>query len=175
MVHIILKSNIILKRIFNNIEKNRALDIMKYNKILQKRLNLSINDYKKYFQLYSPIEIELYNIKSESKFINISNKDEKYYHIYFNNSNEERKIENFLNEEIEKIKIIIDYQIKSFQKLFYYCSFESLIVKKFNRINITDMNLMFFNCKVKELNLLNFKTNNVTNMSYMFYKRNKSF
>ena len=42
--------------------------------IIKKRLNLSINDYKEYFQLYSPIEIELYNIKSESKFINISNK-----------------------------------------------------------------------------------------------------
>ena len=36
--------------------KNRTLEIVKYNKILQKRLNLSIRDYKAY---YSSIEIEL--------------------------------------------------------------------------------------------------------------------
>ena len=32
---------------------------MKYNKKLQKRLNVNINDYKEYSQLYSSIEIEL--------------------------------------------------------------------------------------------------------------------
>ena len=37
-------------------KKNKSLEIKKYNKKLQKRLNLSINDYKEYYQ---SIEIEL--------------------------------------------------------------------------------------------------------------------
>ena len=51
-----LKSNFIFKKIFNIMRKNRTLEIVKYNKILQKRLNLSIRDYKAY---YSSIEIKL--------------------------------------------------------------------------------------------------------------------
>ena len=51
-----LKNNFIFKKIFNIMRKNRTLEIVKYNKILQKRLNLSIRDYKAY---YSSIEIKL--------------------------------------------------------------------------------------------------------------------
>ena len=54
-----LKSIVILKKILSYITKNETLNILRYNKKLQKRLNLSINDYKDYSQLYSPIEIEL--------------------------------------------------------------------------------------------------------------------
>ena len=38
-----LKSDFILKKIFNIIKKKKSLEIMKYNKKLQKRLNISIN------------------------------------------------------------------------------------------------------------------------------------
>ena len=70
-----------------------------------------------------------------------------------------------------KIKVIIDYQVKSFKELFYWCKcIESINFKKFYRNNITDMSWMFNGCSsLKELNLNNFNTNNVTNMSYMFY------
>ena len=46
--------------------------------------------------------------------------DKKYYHIYFNGNKEEIK-RNYLNENenVSKLKIIIDYQVKSFKKLFY--------------------------------------------------------
>ena len=57
------------------------------------------------------------------KFININEKDKKYFHIYFND-NKKKEIENTsLNKEdnVSKISIIIDYQIKSFSKLFYQC------------------------------------------------------
>ena len=40
-------------------KKSKSLEIMKYNKRLQKRLNLNINNYKEYSQIYTPIEIEL--------------------------------------------------------------------------------------------------------------------
>ena len=51
-----IKSNYILKKILNLIIKNKLLNILKYNKNLQKRLNLSINDYKDSSYLYSSIE-----------------------------------------------------------------------------------------------------------------------
>ena len=74
------------------------------------------------------------------------------------------------NEKIEIIKIKIDYQIKSLEKLFYNCKcIESIKFKKFHRNNLTDMSYMFSGCSsLKELNLNNFNTNNVTNMSDMF-------
>ena len=50
------------------------------------------------------------------------NANEMYYHIYFNDNKEEIK-RNYLNENdnVSKIKIIIDYQVKSFMYLFEDC------------------------------------------------------
>ena len=106
------------------------------------------------------------------KFINIKENDKLYYHIYFNDNKEEIKNKYEIKEEdkITKIKIMIDYQVKSFKELFYWCKcIESINFKKFYRNNITDMSDMFYECSsLKELNLNNFNTNNVTNMRYMF-------
>ena len=122
---------------------------MKYNKKLQKRLNLNINDYKDYSQIYSPIERELkLDDKKYGKFINISNDDKEYYHIFFDNSDEEMK-RNYLkqNEKVEIIKIKIDYQVKSFERLFKDNDFiSSIFFKKFHRITITNMRCMFDGC-----------------------------
>jgi len=150
-------------------EKYKSLEIMRYNKKLQKRLNISINDYKEYYQ---STEIELKIVDDRcGKFINIPDKEKKYYHIFFNNSNEEIK-RNYLNEneKVKIIKIIIDYKVTSFQNLFYYCwCIEFINFKKFYRNNVTNMSGMFYRCSsLKELNLSNFNTNNVTNMSCMF-------
>ena len=44
------------------------------------------------------------------------------------------KKQNYFEENVSKINIIIDYQIKSFYKLFSYCNcIESIYFKKFNR------------------------------------------
>ena len=76
-----LKSNFILKRIISLMKINKSLNIMRYNKKLQKRLNISINDYKE----CSKIEIELKpSDEIFGKFINIPDKEKEYYHIYFN-------------------------------------------------------------------------------------------
>ena len=170
-----LKSDYFLIKLFDIMKKNKSLNIIKYNKKMQNRLNLCINDYKEYSQLYSSIEIELkfydneYN--EESKFINIPDEEKEYYHIYFDNSNEEIK-RNYLKEKekVNTIKIIINYQVKSFKELFNNCEhINSLFFKKFYRINITDMSYMFYKCSsLKELNLSNFNTNNVRDMSFMF-------
>ena len=60
------------------------------------------------------------------------------------------------------IKIIIDYQAKSFEKLFKDCNcISSIFFKKFHRITITDMRCMFDGClSLKELNLSRFSTDN---------------
>ena len=176
-----IKSRFILSKIYNNMAIKKKLEIVKYNKKIQNRLNLSVKDYKEYCE----IEIEIIPIKDKyGKFINIKENDELYYHIYFNDNKEEIKNkykiytedgmikhEYYIDEEdkVTKIKIIIDYQVKSFKELFNWCEcIESINFKKFYRNNITDMSCMFAGCSsLKELNLNNFNTNNVTNMSHM--------
>ena len=168
-----LKSDFFLRKLFNNLLRKKSLNIIKYNNNIKERINISIKDYKKYSELYSSIEIELKPVKNEyGKFIEMNEENKKYFHIYFNDNKEEIK-RNYLNENdnVEKLKIIIDYQIKSFIGLFKECKcIEYIYFKKFYRINITNMRYMFYGCSsLKELNLSNFNTNNVTNMWDMFY------
>ena len=111
-----IKSDFIFKKICGYIAKNISLKIMKYNKKLQKRLNTSIDDYVEYLSIV--IELKLDDNKYGT-FINISDQEKEYFHIYFDNSNEEIK-RNYLeqNEQVKTIKIIINYKVSSifFQK-----------------------------------------------------------
>ena len=115
-----LKNDYFLKKLFENIPKNTSFKIFKYNKKIQKRLNISIKDYKEYteyLQIYSPIEIEVVPIKHKyGKFIHWIIEDGEHFHIYFNDNKEEIK-RNILNKDykVSKIKIIIDHQIKSLE------------------------------------------------------------
>ena len=170
-----IKSDFFLRKLFYIMKANRTLTIIKYNKKLQKRLNLNITDYEKFAQLFSSIEIKLKLDESEydenNKFINISDKEKEYFHIYFDNSNEEIE-RNFLkkNEKVNRIKVLINYQVKSFKELFYNCKcINSIAFINFYRINITDMKSMFKGCSsLNELDLSKFNTKYVTNMSSMF-------
>ena len=169
-----LKNDYFLQKLFHNLMKKKSLDIIKYNKNIKERINISIKDYKEYSEIYSSIEIEIKTVNNKySEFINI-NENEKYYHIYFNDNKEEIK-RNYLTikDKIKRktIKIIIDYQVKSFGKLFYGCKcFDYIYFKKFYRNNINNMEGMFYGCSsLEELDLSNFNTNNVTNMSFMFF------
>ena len=167
-----IRRNDIFQKIFNFLQKKKAIEIIKYNKKMLKRINLNINDLKKEnYELFTSIEIEIIPTKNEfTKFINIYD-NEEYYHIYFNDKNKETK-KNYLTKEdnVIKIKIIIDYKITSFEKLFEDCKcIESINFKKFCRKNIINMSSMFKGCSLlKTINLSNFITYNVTNMSYMF-------
>ena len=152
-----VRSQYILKQILINLRKNLLLQIFRYNKNMQKKLNFTFNDYKNYKKIYSKIELEIIPAEKKiGKFINIFNKSEEtYFQIYFNNDkkctkcNELYKINN-----INKIRINIDYPIKSFKELFKDCRcIESITFKKFYRNNITDMSYMFDGCRsLKELN-----------------------
>ena len=169
-----IQADYFLIKIFNNLEKKKALNMIKYNKNIKNRINININDYKGHSEKYSSIEIEIKLLNNKNgKFINIKKEEEKYYHIYFNNNEEEIKRKYIdKDEEIKIIKIIIDYQVESFESLFRNCyCIESIYFKKFCRNNINNMGSMFLACSsLKELNLNNFNTINVTNMGYMFEK-----
>ena len=142
-----LKSDYFLIKLFDILLKNKSLDIIKYNKNIKNRMNIGIKDYKEYFEIYSPIELEIkFAFNKYGKIINIDKEDEKYFHIYLNNNKEEIKRNiSIENEKGEKFKIIIDYQVKSFEELFSYCKcIEYINFKKFYRNNITNMERMFY-------------------------------
>ena len=122
-----IKSDYFLRKIYDNMNKKKSLEIVKYNKKIQNRLNIKIRDYKEYSETFTSIEMEIIPRKNiYGRFINIINEnDELYYHIYFNDNINEIKNKYEIKEEdkVNKIKIIIDYQIISFEKLFYWCKY----------------------------------------------------
>ena len=87
-----IKADYFIEKIFNNLEKKKKLNMIKYNKNIKNRINVNINDYKEYSEKYSSIEIEIKTVNNRyGKFINIKKEEEIYYHIYFNNNEEEIK------------------------------------------------------------------------------------
>ena len=135
-----IKSNYFLSKIYYNISKKKSLEIVKYNKKLQNRINLSIKDYKEYSETFTTIELEIIPCKDKyGKFININKNDKLFYHIYFNDNKKEKNNKYTIckKDKVDKIKIIIDYQVKSFKKLFFNCKcIESINIKKFYRNNL---------------------------------------
>ena len=99
-----IKSRYILSKIYDNITKKKKFEIVKYNKKIQNRINLSVNNYKEYSEIFTPIEIEIIPTKDiYGKFININKNDKLYYHIYFNDNKEEIKNKYKIDEQ-DKIK-----------------------------------------------------------------------
>ena len=168
-----LKSYYFIQKFFAYMSERKSLEAIKYNKSLQKIIDININHYKAYSEKFSSIVLEIIPMKNVyGEFINIKKEDKKYFHIYFNDNNEKEIKITSLNkiDNVSKINIIIDYQIKSFSDLFSDCKcIEFIYFKRFFRANVIDMSFMFNKCSsLKELNLDNFVTNNVTNISCMF-------
>ena len=167
-----IKTDYFLIKLFNNFQKKTTLNIINYIKSIQKRLN--INDYEEYLMKYSSIEIEIKPIYNKyGKFIIFNEKNEKYFHIYFDNIKQEIK-RNYTkeNEQITLIKIIIDYQINSFKELFNSCDcIESIIFKRFYRNNKTDMSYMS-NVKIF-LNSFTMNFQNYQNLKKIYYIKQK--
>ena len=194
-----IDSSSLLKESFQYVSEAKYLNMVKYSKEFQKKLNLTKGDYDDFFQ----IEIEIIPIDNidekdgNQKFINLS-MDKSLYHIYFNDSDEEIN-RNFIKtgEKITKIRAKIFKEANSLKDLFFNCkaikelkiikffgknifdmsgmfSFCSNLIKldisKIKTDNVTDMNNMFRACtKLPNLELTNFKTDKVKNMSSMFY------
>ena len=135
-----LKSDYFIQKFFEYMSKRKSLETIKYNKYIQKRVNININNYKEYSEKYSSIEIEIIPMKNKyGRFINIYD-DKKYYHIYFNDNKEEIKYKYEIKEgdKVTKVKIIIDYQVKSFKKLFVIAFVLNLLILK----NFTEIILL---------------------------------
>ena len=84
-----IKSNFILRKIFGNLDEIKFLNIIRYNKRHQNKLNISLNNYIE----GRKIKIEIIPEKNKfGKFINIKgNFPKNNYHIFFNNKQEEIK------------------------------------------------------------------------------------
>ena len=170
-----LKSIYFLQNIFTYyINKKKLLSLIFRNKKLQKKLNISISDYKKH---YNQIEIDINLIAPEKYkgkkniFLNRLDNKKDYYHIYFDNNPKEIKRRYATSDDkIDKIKILIDEEIDSLKELFYGCDcIKEINFIKFNRKNITNMISMFEECSsLEKLNLKQFKTDNVNNIKSMF-------
>ena len=130
-----IKSDFFIQIIFGIMQKNIAFKIVKFNKKLQKKLNINIYDYKNFYEIYACTKVEIIPIKDKcGKFINVNEDDKKYYHIYFNDSKEEIKNKYSINEKdkVTKIKIIIDYQVESLYNVFKECNcIESIDFKNY--------------------------------------------
>ena len=100
-----IRSNYILKQIFEHLCEKCSLELIKYNKDIQKILDINIDNYKLFSQLYSTIELEIKVIeRKKGNFIYIEEeKDKPYFHIYFNDNLKEIKKEIKMNLQ-RKIK-----------------------------------------------------------------------
>ena len=111
-----VKSKFILKKIIAHIEEKKFMKIIQYNKLMQHRLDIDNIDYKKICQVELEIKPLPYHY---GKFINVIKGEKSNYHIFFNNKKREKKRNHLKeNETITKIKVILDYKIKSFDNLF---------------------------------------------------------
>ena len=166
-----VKSRYILKYIFDNITERRTLSVIIHNKRLLEKLDISEAEFRKFTRIEIDIQLSKEQKANNLQFLNI-NEDKKYYHIYLDNKEDISK-RNYVksNENIQKISVVLEMEIKSLKGLFENCkSIESINFIKFNRNDIIDMNSMFSNCtELCDINLSLLKTKNVRDMSYMFY------
>ena len=101
-----IHSNFILKKIFHNLDKKDYCQIIRYNKNLQKKLNITIKDYNLLYKIYSKIELEIIPTsgKIQTDEIIKSNYNESFYHITYNYENNKSKKIKINNVNIIKRK-----------------------------------------------------------------------
>ena len=93
-----LKSDYFIQKFFGYMPERKSLETIRYNKNIQKRINININLYKAYSETKTSIELDIIPMKGKyRKFITIYGEDKKYFHIYFNdNKKKEIEISSFL-------------------------------------------------------------------------------
>ena len=174
-----VKCKYLLKQIFNTLKRTKCLNYIRYSKNIQNKLDINSADY---LNEYSKIvlEIKLKPIEDQIfKFINTNKNYQPYCHFYFDDNPIDVK-RNYIikKEKIGKILIIIDDEIKSFERLFEQRKcIKEINFLQFNRKDIKLMNNMFSGCSMfcgcsslEKVDLTNFNTNIVSDMSQMFKK-----
>ena len=165
-----INSKYIILHIFSNLTERTSLRLALHNKELQMKIDKAIKDYK----TFSDIEITLIpddNLLGGETFINFID-EHSLFHIYFNDSNEEVS-QNYISkkQKINKIKVILNYGIKSLRGLFKECKcLKEIYFTKFNRRDITNLSELFSDCSsLIKLDISKLITDNVTRMDWMFY------
>ena len=174
-----INSKYIIQEIFNYIDLIRVLELVRYNKDIKNKLEVSKKNYEK---IFNQIQIEIYpkdnlefKANEQNIFINFLG-GKNYYHIFFDDNDEEID-RNYIQkgELIKKIKIMIEPEFNSLSGLFKDCKcIKEIRFTKFNRTDIIDMKEMFYGChSLTKINFSHFNTENVTNMSNMFMQCSK--
>ena len=165
-----IKSKYIIKQIVSNVKKIKLLNLIKNNKGLQEKLEISKSDYESAYKEYAQIEIEIIPTEDENliksdidKYLN-ETKIKPYLHLFIYKDDKENE------ERITKLVLKVDSEAESLQGLCDGCiSFKEINFIKFNRKNIKDMSKMFnFSINLTNINLSKIKTENVENMNSMF-------
>ena len=86
-----MKSDYFIQKLFGYMPERKSLETIKYNKSIQKRIDIDINHYKAYSEKYSSIELDIIPMKGKyGSFIRINEEDKKYFHIYFNDNKKKK-------------------------------------------------------------------------------------
>ena len=86
-----LISDYFIQKFFGYMTERKSLKIIRYNKTMQKRIDININLYKAYSETKTSIELDIIPVKGKYvKFININEEDKKYFHIYFNDNKKKK-------------------------------------------------------------------------------------
>ena len=168
-----IRCKYILEKIMKkHLDEKVCLKLVKYNKDLQRKLNIKKIDYINFSErviidLYPKNELE----RGQHPFINIKENKRQYFHIYFdNNIIEERRTYITENDRVNRIRVIIENEINSFAKLFWLCK----CIKRINFVKcdnkkITNLDSIFMHCLfLTDIDISKLKTDNVTNMESMF-------
>ena len=165
-----IESLSLLKETFEFISERKYFNMLKYSKDFQNRLNLTKEDYKRYYYMIKIEIIPIENInekKGIAKFINQSY-DKSLYHIYFDDLKDEID-RNCIKtgEKISKIKLKIDMEVNSLKDLFFNCkAIKEIKFTKFDRNDISDMSGMFSWCNnLNKLDISKVKSDNVEDMN----------
>ena len=103
-----MKIDYFIRKFFEYILKRKSLEIIKYNKNIQKRIDISKSLQTLFWTIF------IYRIRNNTnkneygKFISFELKDEEHYYIYFNNNKDnEIKVTSIKeNDNVSKINII---------------------------------------------------------------------
>ena len=172
-----IKSIYILKKIIRCPCEKKLLNIIKYNKNLQKKLDYNNDDYGKYID--TKITVVFSKSKKCSGLLSLDEKhrtlplfkDRKNIKIYYNNHEKKDKKEDYYDENERPIKahIIINKSITDFSSLFE--DQHGIAGVFFKRVNsqIKDISCMFYDCsRLKIVDFGSFKFNNNKNMNGLF-------
>ena len=86
-----VKSDYFIQKFFGYMSERKYLETIRYNKSIQKRINININHYKAYSETKTSIELDIIPMKGEyGSFININEEDKKFIHIYFNDNKKKK-------------------------------------------------------------------------------------